>query len=57
MLGVRKFSLELRRGWGGGKKLEARESGGESVHWKRASPEPGMCGRGRENENEDRVRD
>ena len=57
VLGVRKFSLELRRGWAGGKKLEARELGGERVHWKRTSPDLGMWVWDRENENEDRVRD
>lgn len=38
VLGVRKFSLELRRGWAGGKKLEARgreETGGEGVRWRK----------------------
>ena len=52
-----KFSLGLRRGWAGGKKLEARELSGERVHWKRTSPDLGMWGQDRENENEDRVRD
>lgn len=47
------------RNWrpGGGKKLEARELGGERVHWKRTSPDLGMWVWDRENEKEDRVRD